>query len=374
MIDTVILEIRLNYLIIDYRKFGTSKEAVNNNPHNFYKWTNNPTAKDKKDGFYKPRLTLIKRGGERLLKIEFSAPKLIFNNNLEELHEKDFPLVVEKLRERMKDMGVMVFSQFIEKADVVSFHPSKNIRLNNGFTSTFVIRELSKVDISQKFDIDIKDYRNCGQSLQFYTRLYSICIYDKANDFLRPKRRAIDKDQTRKQKDIFEIIKKKDPFFEILRIEIRIVGKRKINELLTILGFNKSPIFSDIFKTGVCQKVVNNCWERIFDNNLFTLIPNNNPQKVLESVLIKNPKIRTIKAIDITGLILLIRDKEGVRGLRQIIDRYKPKKTNWHVVKRYLRGLDKKIDTEPLGFIGDIEDALDDFKPLKIGDLSCKEL
>lgn len=374
MIDTIILEIKLNYLMIDYQKFGTSKEAVNNNPHNFYKWINNPTAKDKRGGLYKPRLTLIKRGGERLLKIEFSAPKLIFNNNLEELHEKDFPLVVEKLRERMKDMGVMVFSQFIEKADVVSFHPSKNIRLNNGFTSTFVIRELSKVDISQKFDIDIKDYRNCGQSLQFYTRLYSICIYDKANDFLRPKRRAIDKDQTRKQKDIFEIIKKKDPFFEILRIEVRIVGKRKINELLTILGFNKNPIFSDIFKTGVCQKVINNCWERIFDNNLFTLIPNNNPQKVLESVLIKNPKVRTIKAIDITGLILLIRDKEGVRGLRQIIDRYKPKKTNWHVVKRYLRGLDKKIDTEPLGFIGDIEDALDDFNPLKIGDLPCKEL
>jgi len=374
MIDTIILEIKLNYLMIDYQKFGTSKEAVNNNPHNFYKWISNPTAKDKRGGLYKPRLTLIKRGGERLLKIEFSAPKLIFNNNLEELHEKDFPLVVEKLRERMKDMGVMVFSQFIEKADVVSFHPSKNIRLNNGFTSTFVIRELSKVDISQKFDIDIKDYRNCGQSLQFYTRLYSICIYDKANDFLRPKRRAIDKDQTRKQKDIFEIIKKKDPFFEILRIEVRIVGKRKINELLTILGFNKNPIFSDIFKTGVCQKVINNCWERTFDNNLFTLIPNNNPQKVLESVLIKNPKVRTIKAIDITGLILLIRDKEGVRGLRQIIDRYKPKKTNWQVVKRYLRGLDKKIDTEPSGFIGDIEDALDDFNPLKIGDLPCKEL
>lgn len=373
MIDTVILEIKLNYLTIDYSKFGTSKEFVNDNSYNFYKWTNNPTAKDKKDGIYKPRLTLIKRGGERLLKIEFSVPKLIFGNNLEELQEEDFPLVIEKLKERMKDMGVMVFSQFIESADVISFHPSKNIKLNNGFTSTFTIRELSKIDISQKFDIDIKDYRNCGSALQFYTRLYAICIYDKVNDSFKPKRRAIDKDQTKKQRNIFEVIKKKDPFFEILRVEVRLVGKKKINKLLPLLGFNKNPNFRDIFKKDVCQKIINNCWEQIFDNNLFIFTPDNNPQKVLESVLVNNPRIRTIKAISITGLTLLAKDKEGIRGLRQIVDSHKPKKTNWEAVKRYLRALNKNTDLKPWGFIKDIEEGLNDFDSVRFKDLYCKE-
>jgi len=373
MIDTIILEIKLNCLVIDYSRFKTSKEVVNNNPYSFCKWTNNPTAKDKEDGIYKPKLTLIRRGGERLLKIEFSAPKLIFKNNIDELTEEGFPLVVETLRQRMKEMGVMVFSQSIETADVISFHPSKNIKLNNGFTSTFAIRELSKVDISQKFDIDIKDYRNCGLALQFYTRLYAICIYDKINDYLKPKRRAIDKDQMRKQRDIFEVIKKIDPFLEILRIEVRLVGKKKINGLLPLLGFNKNPNFKDIFKKDLCQKIVNNCWEQIFDNNLFIFTPNDNPQKVLESVLVNNPRIRTIKAISITGLALLAKDKEGIRGLRQIIDSHKPKKTNWQAVKRYLRGLDKKIDVKPLVFIKDIEDSLNDFNPMKIKDLHCKE-
>lgn len=373
MIDTIILEIKLNYLTIDYSRFKTSKDVVNNNLYSFCKWTNNPTAKDKEDGIYKPKLTLIRRGGERLLKIEFSAPKLIFKNNVNELTEEDFPLVVETLRQKMKEMGVMVFSQFIEMADVTSFHPSKNIKLNNGFTSTFVIRELSKVDISQKFDIDIKDYRNCGLSLQFYTRLYAICIYDKINDYLKPKRRAIDKDQTKKQRDIFEVIKKIDPFLEILRIEVRLVGKKKINGLLPLLGFNKNPNFKDIFKNDICQKIVNNCWEQIFDNNLFIFTPNDNPQKVLESVLVNNPRIRIIKAISIAGLVLLAKDKEGIRGLRQIIDSHKPKKTNWEAVKRYLRGLDKKIDGKPLGFIKDIEDSLNSFNPIKIKDLHCKE-
>lgn len=372
MIDTIILEIKLNYLTINYSRFKTSKEAVNNNPYSFCKWTNNPTAKDKADGIYKPRLTLINRGEKRFLKIEFSAPKLIFKNNIDELAEEDFPLVVETLRQRMKEMGVVVFSQFIESANVTSFHPSKNIRINNGFTSTFIIRELSKVDISQKFDIDIKNYRNCGLALQFYTRLYAICIYDKINDYLKPQRRAIDKDQMKKQRDIFDLIKKKDPFLEILRIEVRLVGKKKINGLLPLVGFNKNPNFKDIFKKDVCQKIVNDCWEQIFDNNLFIFTPNNNPQKVLESVLTNNPGIRTIKAINITGLSLLAKDKEGIRGLRQIIDSHRPKKTNWEVVKRYLRGLDKKIEIRPIGFIKDIEDGINDFIPIKFKDLHCK--
>ncbi len=374
MIDTIILELKGNsFTVLDYKKFNTVKDVVENTT-GFHKWVNNPTLADKKADIYKPRLTLFKRGEKNLfLKIEFSAPKLVFGNNLQELCENDFSLVVQNLKDKLLEMGVIVFSQQLEGANVIAFHPSKNIRITNGFTSTFVIRELSKIDISQKFDIDVKEYMNCGLALQFYTRLYAICIYDKINDYSKPKRRAIDKDQTGKQRDFFEVIKKKNSFLEILRIEVRLIGKKKINELLQLLGFNKNPNFKDIFKKDVCQKVIINCWERIFDNNLFIFMPNYNPQKVLESVLIKNPSIRTIKAISITGLALLAKDKEGIRGLRQIIDGHKPKKTNWQAVKRYLRGLDKKIDVKPLGFVKDVESGFNDFSSIKFKDLQCKE-
>jgi len=364
MIDTIILEIKDDFTILDYGKFKTTKEVFHITS-GFNKWINNPTVEDKRSNKYKPRLTLIKRGVmNKFLKIEFSAPKLIFNNNLRELEEKDFPSVVEKVKDTIREMGVLVSNQSIENAKVLSFHPSKNIKLNNGYTATFAIKELSKVDISQRFDIDIKDYRNSGKALQFYTRLYSVCIYDKINDFLKPPKRSIDKKQVRKQTNLFESIKKKDPFLEVLRIEVRIIGGRKMKELLSSLDLNDNPIFIDIFQKDICQKILLDCWEKIFFNSTFVFIQNNNPQKLLEHILAKNPKIKIIKAIKIIGLIMLSKDEDGIMGLRQIIDAYTPKKTNWAVVKRYLRALKAKIDLNSYGFIEDIENEIMNFEPL----------
>jgi len=46
--------------------------------------------------------------------MEFSAPKLLYLNNLEELEDKDFPKIIETLQERLKTMGVMVSNQFLK--------------------------------------------------------------------------------------------------------------------------------------------------------------------------------------------------------------------------------------------------------------------
>ena len=108
---------------------------------------NNPTKEDKKNGVYKPKLTMIKRGNRIYLKIEFSAPKLLFSNNLDELEEMDFDKVVNELRKKILEMGVRLFAVQVENAEVISFHPSKNIPLSKGYTSSFAIRELSKINL-----------------------------------------------------------------------------------------------------------------------------------------------------------------------------------------------------------------------------------
>lgn len=367
MLDTVILQLHQGeFSILDYKQFKTEKNFVKNQSSSFAKWINNPTSEDKKSGVYKPRLTLNRRGWEQVLRIEFSAPKLIFNDNLEELEEKDFYLVITTLWNRLKEMGVMVYSKDLEVAEVLSFHPSKNIQLINGCTSSFAIRQLNKVNIGKRFDIDLKDYRNGGQCLQFYTRVFSMVIYDKVNDYLRPQRRAMDKDQAKRQKDLFEELKRNNPFFEVLRLEIRINGKRKINEILSLLGDNKNPSFKDIFKNDLSRKILLYCWEQIFKKNevLFTL--EESPQKVFESLLVKDPKMKVTKAFQIAGLYLLIRDKEGIVGLRGLIDNYLPKKTNWEVVGRYLKVLNDKIDSPRYSFINDIEGGLDKFEAYKV--------
>lgn len=101
MLDTLILQIPLNQCrITDCSKFGTTKEKMLENQANFWKHINNPTSKDKKQGIYKPRLTALKQGKRHSLKIEFSAPKLLFGNNASEVSESDFDKIVEILQKK----------------------------------------------------------------------------------------------------------------------------------------------------------------------------------------------------------------------------------------------------------------------------------
>ncbi|MFH1564328.1 MAG: hypothetical protein ABIC82_00560, partial [bacterium] len=247
MLDTIILTIpKQCYSITDYKKFHTTKEAMEYFGVGYACFKNNPTKEDKDIGIYKPCLTIFRRGAGLDLQIQFSAPKLLFNNNLDELGQENFNCAVNILNDRLLSMGVKLYSkEVIENANVIAFHPSKNIPLTQGYTAVFAIKELAKINISKKFDVDTKDYRNGGQSLQLYTNSHSMVFYDKINDLNKEKNRAIDKDQTPQQKDIFNFIKEQQPRLEILRLEIRLSKKRKMDEILEKVGHAPNPTFKD---------------------------------------------------------------------------------------------------------------------------------
>jgi len=369
MLDTIILELPIDPIanVIDFNQFGTTKEAMQKCTLGFHQWKNNPTSADWKAGIYKPRLTVNKRGNRFYLKIEFSAPKMLFCDNLNELEEKDFEPLLSKLNQRLQEMGVKIFRVLLEKANTISFHPSKNILLSNGYTSIFAIRELSKIDISKKFDITKIKYRNGGEELQIYTISNSLVFYDKINDLSKPAKRANDKDQTLKQFTLFEEIKKQKRPIEVLRMEARPSKKQKMNEVLAELGYPQNPTFKDIFNKELCQKILLSYWERFFSDNLFLFDMRNDEQNVFQSILANHSKnIGIHKAIYLTGLYMLCKDEAGMRGFRNIAEIYKPK-TNWTKLKKWLAPFQSQIATTPLhGFIKDIEQQLKDFKPYKL--------
>jgi hypothetical protein len=367
MLDTIILQIEENnYHITDYSKFGTTKEKILNTTIPFCKWTNNPSAKDKKESIYKPRLTLIKRGRKFFLKIEFSASKLLFDNNLDELEENDFSKVVEKLRKEILEMGVRLFTIQIEKAEVIAFHPSKNILLSKGYTASFAIRELSKINLNQKLDLEKVSFRNNGEALQFYSNRHSLVLYDKINDLNKPAKRAIDKDQTSQQLSLFDYIKEEKSDLEILRFEIRLSHRTKMKEVLEKVNFIDTPLFKNIFKKYLCQKVIKLYWNNFFRKDLFLFSVNNNPQKILQLILQKYPKTKPKTAVLLVGLNLLCKDDEGIRGLRSILQGYSPK-NSWTPLRNYLRKFEDEIFTKPAHwFIKDIEKSIDEFKPFKL--------
>jgi hypothetical protein len=186
MLDTVILTIPRGSYKLDPRAFTPNANILKSAGNYLLKCVNNPTSADKKDGNYRPRLTLMKRmtrkGDEIPLKIEFSVAKMLHGNNVDEVEENDFNKVVMALHEAMIEMSVYVSTEDLQNAVVSAFHPSKNIELANGYTSSFVITELHKIDVSKKMDLNRDSFRNNGHSLQFYTNSHSLVV-----DFLELK-------------------------------------------------------------------------------------------------------------------------------------------------------------------------------------------
>jgi len=258
MLDTIILQIPIDYsAIIDHSQFSPSTKNILENQEGFKKYVNNPTNLDKERGIYKPRLTVIKRGKMIYLKIEFSVPKLLFGNNLEEVEENNFNEVISKLQKIIEEMGVRLLNYQIVNAEVIAFHPSKNVPLSKGYTPSFAIRELSKINLNQKLDLERIGFRNDGEALQFYSNRHSLVFYDKINDLTKPPKRAIDKDQTKKQLDLFEYIKKEVVDLEVLRIEVRLSYKTKMMEVLERVGFMDRPLFKNMFKKNYAKRLLN---------------------------------------------------------------------------------------------------------------------
>src|SRR3989344_2060656 len=124
MIDTICLLIpksKMFYLA------GVSSWELYSKTEQYAKFVRNPSRAEKETGKYFPRLTGYKRqfSQEANVRMEFSVPKLLYLNNLEELEDKDFPTVIEALQERLRTMGVIVTKSVLQNASVSSAHFSK---------------------------------------------------------------------------------------------------------------------------------------------------------------------------------------------------------------------------------------------------------
>jgi hypothetical protein len=382
MLDTVILNIpQEDYAISNPFKFKPPAKGLIDNSEGHFKYINNRTAEDRERGIYKPRLTINKRGCRFDLKVEFSAPKLLLGSNLDELEESDFGAVVGKLKIMMASMGVDVLPDAIENAKVSVFHPSKNIPLTGGYTATFAIRELSKINLSKKFDLERVKYRNDGHLLHLYSRVHSVVLYDKINDMGKPEKRAVDKEQTSQQTTIFHEIKEDKKKIEVLRFEVRLADKKKTNEVLEKIGYNPSPAFKDIFKKDICQKIANLYWEMFWENeNWFLFEMADDPQDLLQRILLSCPKTKVKQMIYLVGLRALCRDDGGIRGLRTMLSGGKPG-IKWANIGRDLKKIEEaKSGCQLYGFIDDIRSNLKEFKAFryengpKVVHLPCKEL
>jgi len=327
------------------------------NVRGFAKSVNNPTRTDFLQNKYMPRLTYLTRGGKRYLTIEFSAPKLIYGENLSEVEDTQFEDIIDILQSKVRSMGVNVTSVALKKAPVLALHPSKNIKLKDGYTSSYIISELSKVNIDKRLDLAKYRFVNGkGSSLQFHTKQHSFVIYDKVADLNAPKSKAIDKDKINFQRDLFSEIKETKKYFEVIRFEIRICARSKLKVILEKLGYVGPLEFQDLFKKELCQKILYYYWTKYFlTANLFLFDIESSPQKQLANIKTVYPDMKLKQIAYLLGVRQLCLDSGGIMGLRGLIS------TNeWQATKKSMTVLNEAVKGT-YSFVEHINQELLDF-------------
>jgi len=370
MIDTIIISIPKSAVKNAIDPSNVSLGWAQQTQTNYYsKFIKNPSKRDIESGFYFPRLTGINRSIngviDAFIKVEFSIPKLIYLNNLDEVSENDFDQIINTLKDRLLTMGIFVQEKYLRRAPVTAVHYSKNILLTNGYTSQFVLSELNKIDVRKSFDLTKTRFMNDGESFCIYANSHSFVIYDKIADLKKYLKKSIDKDQTKYQKSLFDSIDKKE-LYEVLRLEIRISQKRKLNSLFKKLGLKENPTFEDAFKISTSKTVVQYYWDTLINNNSGLLFGSfMGPKDILKQIFIANPKLKSKQALYFAGLIGMTKDGNRMRELRSILSKYSDDRT-WYRTKEdinYISDLLKRI--RPRDWFDQIEKALKDFETFK---------
>jgi hypothetical protein len=359
MIDTIVLTLSDNaFTIIDPQKFEPSAIPFKNNDKQAsrgLKCKQNPTKQELALGMYKPRLTLFSRltplqGYKTLLKIEFSAPKLLLGNNFEELTEQNFAQVIQKLIYLLSHMGIGTSAQALTSAPISAIHYAKNIPLTDGSTPYHYINKIKEANIKLSLDVNQTDFRNEGHSFKWHCNSYEIVFYDKIRDLEKAKqsdKRCMEKDSAM-QLHLFDELHQRT-MLEILRMEVRLGKRTKIKQLLKKLGIESDLSFADLFKTSIARAVLLHYLDEIEARRPKLLDAQfANEKALLVALRYNNPHLTPRRILQLFGLKLALQTM-STRELRTMFGSYNNK--GWYRLMADARELKLPKSPNPFAII-----------------------
>jgi len=212
-----------------------------------------------------------------ILKAEFSMPKLLYQNSVQEVSDLDLNTVLSVFKRALGGVGIIIESGIIADARVSAISFCKNVLLPQNMRMQEALAELQRVDISKVFDMTKKEVKNGGRWLHIYSGTIERVFYDKVSDSMRPKNKRKDKGRMDYERAIIERfgLQKR----EVFRYEYRIKkGQTVMREINASLGRQaKTPVaLKDIFTTNLCKTMVLKSWRGLIqrpENQLALLGP-----------------------------------------------------------------------------------------------------
>ena len=376
MLDTVVLTLaRPWFEIIEPERFSPSANVLLL-PHysvrsrGKFACVLNPTKADRQTGRYWPRLALIRQRISSewalALRIEFSAPKLVFANNFDELQTCDFARVLAALHQALTSMGIQLSREALRRAPISAIHYSKNIPLTDYSTCSMAISDLQRIDLTKRLDLSRTDYRNEGHAIRYHANSFEVIFYDKLKDLaqaLYSEKRGLEQDYV-VQEEIFRGLASLPKEVQILRMEVRLGTRRKIKSVLRCIGIDTDPTFEALFDASIAKSVLAHFWSPIRAQlPLIGAARSNRPEEILATLgTAGNGKVTPGKILQQLGCTVLV-GSVGVRGAGAALSRYCSRRS-WQRYKREL----KTLSLAKAGYTGlnQVDEALARFEPLRL--------
>lgn len=367
MLDTVILTIpKSQYGILKKERWSMVSATRNYGAVVCRVYVNNATKQEAKNKIYRPRLTVVRQlGREEIMKIEFSAQTLLFGHTMTEASENDFENELDVLQKSLLEMGVETDKKRLSSATVPTFHPAKNILITGGYSALEIVGQFAKINLTEKMQIDCKDYKNGGHGVQFRAETHALTFYDKTRDLEKTETRSYSKDQKIQQASLFDFIEqKKKP--DILRMEVRLCDKQKIKSVMARLGFSTKPTFADIFKKEVSQKILQDYFQTFIEPSMFVFDLSHDPQAAYKRIVRAKKNIKPKTAIYLAWLWEHSKN-EGVRPLRRLLQPTEQELRNWQRISKDLKYINTLTTASRTpSFIKDTKEALRKFEPYRV--------
>jgi hypothetical protein len=228
-----------------------------------------------------------------ILKITFSAPKLLYWNSVQEVDERDRQKILSALKRTLGSVGIVVEVEVLENAILEAVHACKNIPLPKTMRMREILAELGRMDISKVVDVTETQIKNGGRVLNFWAGTKEHCFYDKVSDSLKPKNKRSDKGRIDYEKAFIGQYKLHDQ--EIFRYEYRLkktqTTKSAINALL-----DRKPdtqvVFKDLFMPDLLKNLILTSWHKLIERpeNQLSLFGKIDRLKLLLYILSKAKK------------------------------------------------------------------------------------
>lgn len=272
--------------------------------------------------------TLLKENNKVIyvLKITFSAPKLLYWNSLQEIAETNKENIIYALKNSLDRVGIVLECKTVETARVEAVHFCKNILLPKTVRMREILAELGKVDISKAVDSTERIWKNGGQVLNLYSGTLECVFYEKISDCLRPKNKRSDKNRIDHERSIVEEYKLENQ--EMFRYEYRIKKTQTVQSKINrIIGREaKTPIiFNDLFTPNLHKNIILETWNNLIQKpeNQLALFETTNELGLLLHILLEakkqNKNAHSMNNAFISFGIADIIKKYGVKELRRIV-------------------------------------------------------